>query len=136
MRTTDPRYPSDAFRSDGWPSRFVNYNDLLACGFSVAEARTLDLANPYARGGDPLVETNESIVGAKVTNGWPLMPHEAAWLARRGMALARERYARMERAQFLRNYPSNGVQIENWIKSGYEPTYVEFFGHDFDALKS
>lgn len=133
MRTQDPRYPSNAFRSDGYPSRIVSYNELIACGFSVAEARTLDLTNPYSRGGDPLVETNEHIVGAKVVNGWPLLPHEATWLARRGMVAARERYARMDRDRFLRTYPRDGLKIENWIKSGYEPTYAEFFGQDFDA---
>lgn len=132
MRTNDPRFPKDFFRSDfsfeGWPSRVLTMTELRACGFSEAEAHTLRMTNWTHGDGDPLVNAKEHIVGAKVVNNWPLLPHEKEWLVKHAMEVDRERYLRLGRERFLNCYPSQGLKIEKWLADGYQPTYEEYFG--------
>lgn len=96
--------PPDCF----WPAagiRHVPKCEMLAAFEDPAEALTLYHAQFfYARYGDPRVVAYETIIGAKVVGGEPLMGHELDWLAEERVRLDLGAFERKGVGWFLRWY--------------------------------
>ena len=93
----DPRFPADAFDPvNGMRKRELFVPELLTCGFSFAEAWSVELGQRQSYL-SPLRHVVEPVIYGKLERKAPLLPHEESWWAPRWEAIQRryeERAAR------------------------------------------